>query len=341
MGIRIEKNDITKVENVDVIVNTANPYPVIGAGTDAAIYRAAGEEKLLNERLHKIGNIEPGEARISSGYDLCPYIVHTVGPKYIDGKHGEEQILRNCYRNSLKLARDNQCKHIAFPMISTGTYGYPKKEAVSIAVSEINDFLINYGNEMKVTIAVLSNETFFLLNKIIDNTEVIIDDDEAEKTRRSEYGYGNEPAVHQRRRMLLEEEERAVIRNNNQAVEFSDDTKTFSDMLFYYMNIRDEGPSTIYNRVDMDRRQFSKYCNNDRLPSKKDAIKICIGLRLTLRESVDLLSRADYAFNPSSPVDLEIIRGIKEHKSYKEIKKSLEEKKLEYFDSKKGKQYGN
>ena len=158
MGIRIEKNDITKVKDVDVIVNTANPYPVIGAGTDAAIYRAAGEEKLLNERLHKIGNIEPGEARISSGYDLCPYIIHTVGPKYIDGKHGEEQILRNCYRNSLKLARDNQCKHIAFPMISAGVYGYPKEQALEVAVSTIRAFLEE--NEMDVILVIFDRESF-------------------------------------------------------------------------------------------------------------------------------------------------------------------------------------
>ncbi len=336
MGIRIEKNDITKVKDVDIIVNTANPYPVIGAGTDYAIYIAAGEEKLLNERLNKIGNIEPGEAKISSGYDLCRLIIHTVGPNYIDGKHNEEQILRNCYRNSLKLAKENQCKHIAFPMIATGTYGYPKEEAISIAISEINDFLIKYGSEMKVTIAVLNNDTFFLLKKIIDNSEAIIDDDEAEKTKQNEYGYRNDPASIARRRRLVEEE-RSISRSNKPLFEISDETKSFSDMLFYYMNIRNEDPPTIYNRVDLDRKQFSKYCNNNRLPSKKDAIKICIGLRLTLRESVDLLSRANYAFNPSSPVDLEIVRGIREHKSYKEIHDNLEKKNLEYFDSKKGK----
>ena len=140
MKIEFIRNDITKIK-ADVIVNTANPLPVIGGGADSAIYKAADEKKLLAARL-KIGNIEPGDARITSGYKLANYIIHTVGPKYIDGHHNEEKILRNCYYNSLKLAKDNQCQSIVFPLIATGVYGYPKEEAISVAVSVISDFII-------------------------------------------------------------------------------------------------------------------------------------------------------------------------------------------------------
>ena len=126
MKIKVVKNDITKVKDVDAVVNTANPFPIVGAGTDSAIYKAAGEEKLLDYRVHKIGNIEPGDARISPGFDLnSKYIIHTVGPVYIDGNHNEEKILRNSYRNALELAKENNCKSIVFPLIATGTYGFP------------------------------------------------------------------------------------------------------------------------------------------------------------------------------------------------------------------------
>ena len=188
---------------------------------------------------------------------------------------------------------------------------------------------------MSVTIAVLNKDAFFMLNKIIDNITSQIDEEEIERMRNEEYGYGNDPEHYERRRRLEEEERAFVRRNNSQSFELNEDTKSFADMMWYYMGIRHEDPPVIYKRVNMDRKQFNKYYNNNRQPSKKDAIKICIGLRLTISESVDLLSRADYAFNPSSPTDMEIVRGIKEGKSYSEISSSLEEKHLDYFKPKK------
>lgn len=121
MPFQIIRNDLTKVK-ADAIVNTANPKPVIGSGTDSAIYKAAGEKLLIAERK-KIGDIAPGQAVNTDAFELeARYVVHTVGPEWIDGEHGERDILHDCYRNSLSLAASLKCKSIAFPLIATGVY---------------------------------------------------------------------------------------------------------------------------------------------------------------------------------------------------------------------------
>ena len=132
MPFKIIRNDITKV-NADVIVNTANPKPVIGGGTDRAIYEAASSKQLLEQR-QKIGHIKRGEVAVTDAFDLkAKYIIHTVGPTWVDGKHNEFAVLENCYLNSLKKATELKCESIAFPLISTGVYGFPKDKALQIA----------------------------------------------------------------------------------------------------------------------------------------------------------------------------------------------------------------
>ena len=131
MPFQIIRNDITKVK-ADAIVNTANPRPCIGRGTDSAIYAAAGEEQLLAERK-KIGEIAPGQSASTDAFNLdAKYIIHTVGPAWVDGAHGERDILRSCYETSLELAAELKCKSIAFPLIASGVYGFPKDEALNI-----------------------------------------------------------------------------------------------------------------------------------------------------------------------------------------------------------------
>lgn len=127
MPFRIIRNDITKVK-ADAIVNTANPDVTVGSGTDSAVYHAAGRDQLLAERK-KIGVLRPGEAAFTPAFHLgANYIIHTVGPSWIDGKHDEREILHSCYRKSLNLAAELECKSIAFPLIATGVYGFPKEE---------------------------------------------------------------------------------------------------------------------------------------------------------------------------------------------------------------------
>jgi len=143
--IKIVQGDITTLA-VDAIVNAANQVMLGGGGVDGAIHDAAGEE--LFEACLKVPEVRPGvrcptgEARITPGFKLpAKFVIHTVGPVYRDGLHGEPEKLAACYRNSLALAAENGCKSIAFPCISTGVYGYPRQEAAQIAVREVKAFL--------------------------------------------------------------------------------------------------------------------------------------------------------------------------------------------------------
>ena len=184
MPFSIVRNDLTKVK-ADAIVNTANPQPVIGAGTDLAVYTAAGADLLLAER-RKIGAIPPGEAAVTPAFALpAKYIIHTVGPAWQGGEAGEFETLASCYRKPLLLARQLGCESIAFPLISTGTYGFPKDKALSVAIDTIEAFLRE--DELDVTLAVLNKEAFALSKERLADVQSYIDDRTAELLHQAEY----------------------------------------------------------------------------------------------------------------------------------------------------------
>jgi O-acetyl-ADP-ribose deacetylase (regulator of RNase III) len=202
MPFQIIRNDITKVK-ADAIVNTANPKPRIGRGTDSAIYAAAGKEQLIAAR-EKIGDIAPGQAVHTSAFALnAKYIIHTVGPVWVDGTHGERDTLRSCYENSLTLADSLGCESIAFPLIATGTYGFPKDEALHIALSEIQRFLLTH--EMKVTIVVFDRKALELSESLVGGIEQFIDDHTARELHTKERG-GNRSEMARRRKAGRDEE---------------------------------------------------------------------------------------------------------------------------------------
>ena len=338
MPFQIIRNDITKVK-ADAIVNTANPNPRIGSGTDRAIYAAAGEEQLLAQRK-KIGQIAPGQARHTDAFALdARYIIHTVGPAWVDGSHGEREILRSCYEKSLALAHELKCKSIAFPLIATGVYGFPKDEALHIALAEIGKFLLTH--EMKIILVVFDRRAMELSEKCFGGIEQYIDEHAARELRTAEYG-GDFASDNRRRRMArLREEEvhpagsmeafeetAEADQSVNSAIAFPEITgksldevlggagETFQQRLFRLIDERGLDDVSVYKKANIDRKVFSRIrCKADYKPKKKTAVAFAIALELDLTTTLDLLARAGIAFSPSDAFDL-IVSYFITHRIY-------------------------
>ena len=184
MPFHIIRDNITRV-HADAIVNTANPEPVYAGGTDSAIYHAAGRDRLLAERK-KIGRINPGQAAFTPAFALhAKYIIHTVGPVWQGGDRGEFELLASCYRNALGIARRLGCESIAFPLISTGVYGFPKDRALEIALREISVFLEK--SEMDVTLVVFDRKSFDLSAGLAADIRQYISDNYVTEQTAEEY----------------------------------------------------------------------------------------------------------------------------------------------------------
>ena len=338
MPFQIIRNDITKVK-ADAIVNTANPKPVIGGGTDSAVYVAAGEEQLLAERK-KIGDIAPGTAVNTPAFNLfAKYIIHTVGPAWVDGNHGERDTLRSCYADSLALASDLSCESIAFPMISTGVYGFPKDEALNIALAEIGKFLLTH--EMNVFLVVFDRRALELSESLVGDIEEYIDEHSVELLKEKEYG-GRIPGNRRRREDaerwsdILEERMLSArrLQEKASAAESADEAlpalsisaptsafpdltgktldevlgekgDTFQQRLFKLIDESGMDDVTVYKKANIDRKVFSRIrCKKDYKPTKRTAVAFAIALKLDMPTMLDLLSRAEIAFSPSSRFDL-------------------------------------
>ena len=186
MAFRIARNDITKMKT-QAVVNTANSAVAVGPGCDSAIYKAAGYEKLLEYRRVNVGKVSEGEAFVTPGFDLeAEYIIHVVSPVYTDGEHGEEDRLRSCYRNALGLALEYGIRSVSFPLISTGSFGYPKEEGMRIAVNEINAFLLEH--DMFIYLVVFGENATRLGERLQPGLEEYIDRHYVENKKAEEYG---------------------------------------------------------------------------------------------------------------------------------------------------------
>lgn len=306
MSLKIVRNDITKMQ-CDAIVNTANPYVEVGPGCDKAIYTAAGYEQLLAARA-EIGEMQPGEAAITPGFDLpAKYIIHAVSPFFIDGCSGEEEQLRNCYKNSLHIALENNIASIAFPLISTGSFGYPKEAGLRIALDEINDFLISH--EMDITIVVFEDFATRLAARIDKNLEEYIDRNYVQEKSIEEYGvYGVPDGIFETCAMDEEGEEAEFdYAGLDQALaeRVAHATDTFSQFLMYLIEQKGLNNVEVYTKALIDKKRFSKIKNDIYYhPSKIIALQLCVGAELNIDQTNDLLARAGYALSPCDLTDI-------------------------------------
>lgn len=307
MPFQIIRNDITKVK-ADAIVNTANPEAVIGDGTDRAIYQAAGEQKLLAAR-RKIGKIAPGAAVYTKAFHLAAkYIIHTVGPVWLDGSHGERETLHVCYKNALALALDLKCESIAFPLIATGTYQFPKEEALQIALTEISQFLL--AHEMQVTLVVFDRDAFVLSQKLSDGIAAYVDEQAVRAIRVAEYLGAPESKARRAHNKSAKTAETVtademVIDGENLDKWLEDPGETFQERLFELIDASGMNEVTVYKKANIDRKLFSRIrSKKDYRPKKKTAVAFAIALELDMPTMTDLLARAGIALSPSDQFDL-------------------------------------
>lgn len=306
MPLEIIRNDITKV-HADAIVNAADPSLLGGGGTDGAIHRAAGPELLAECRA--LGGCKAGEAKITKGYRLpAKYVIHTVGPVWHDGSSGEEKLLSDCYRNSLELAKKHKLESVAFPLISSGTFGYPRDKALSAAISAIGEFLLK--NDMTVYLVVYDSVSFMLSEKLFSSIKQYIDDNYIEELAsnfsrdriRGNFARNSANAARTSERSLDD-----VVKNLDE---------TFSQMLLRLIDEKGMKDSETYKKANIDRKLFSKIRNDIYYkPSKQTAVAFAVALKLNLDESRDLLARAGFALSRSCHFDI-IIQYFIEHNNY-------------------------
>ena len=318
MPLEIVRNDITKM-NVDAIVNAANNSLLGGGGVDGAIHKAAG--KGLLEECRALNGCETGKAKITKGYDLdCKYVIHTVGPIYRNGNNGERELLESCYREALNLAKQYTCESVAFPLISSGIYGYPKDEALNVAVSIISSFLLK--NDMTVYIVVFDKASFSIGEKLFSDISEYIDDNYATNTYDKCRKKQREPLFRSFGSLSKASDISHGLCSCDMCSEESElDTalshidESFSQMLL--RKIDESGMSDVecYKKANIDRKLFSKIRSDvNYKPSKPTAVAFAVALELSIAETRELLCKAGFALSHSSKFDIIveyfITRGI-------------------------------
>lgn len=306
MPLKIVRNDITKMKT-DAIVNTANPRPQVGDGVDSRIYEAAGFQKLFAER-EKIGVIRRGDAAATPGFNLpAKYIIHAVGTAWFDGNRGEQEILKSAYNRSLELAEELKCKSIAFPLLSSGNYGFPKEEALKIALDAINSFLMK--SEMYVYLCVFDKESFGLSKIITDDIDEYIDENYADtdpcflRRERRRFYRGDEDESELRESVAMASE--PILKSLSLKELISNAGESFNQRLFRLIDERGMDDVTVYKAANLDRKLFSKIrCSDTYIPKKKTILALAAALKLNADEAADLLVSAGMAFSPSSKQDI-------------------------------------
>ena len=299
MQFKIVRQDITKMK-VDAIVNAANSALRQGGGVCGAIFAAAGAAK-LQEACNRIGSCATGQAVITPGFDLpAKYVIHTVGPVWQGGICGEPARLRECYLNSLQLARQHECQSIAFPLISSGIYGYPKDQALKVATGAITEFLLEH--DMMVYLVVFDKQALSVSDKLFADVQRYIDDN---------YVDIKEAQFYRTTTMVAQEREEALygpcIPEPGASLENILDRldESFTQMLLRLIDEKGFTDVQTYKRANIDRKLFSKIRKDkDYNPSKRTAIALAVALELNLDQTLDLLGKAGYTLSHSSQFDL-------------------------------------
>ena len=340
MPLQIVRNDITKMR-VDAIVNAANRSLLGGGGVDGAIHCAAGPELL--EECRGLGGCETGQAKATKGYRLpAKFVIHTVGPIWRGGDHGEPELLAACYRNSLNLARKLRCESVAFPMISTGVYGYPKELALPIATQAITEFLME--NEMQVYLVVFGAGALAVSMKLFHDVKQYIDQNyvDAHNDRRREYQ--REALWHLDEEKALEYDRKlgeSIFHDLFDSAPLADAAPApdsalrprplmqtsiqpdwedllrqtdegFSQMLLRKIDEKGMTDAQCYKKANVDRKLFSKIRTNPAYrPGKPTVFAFAVALELSLDETKEMLEKAGFALSRSSKMDIVLEYFIK------------------------------
>lgn len=304
--LHIVRNDITTMK-VDAIVNAANESLLGGGGVDGAIHRAAGPELLAECRT--LRGCKTGQAKLTKGYRLpARFVIHTVGPVWRGGGHGERELLISAYRSSLELALEQGCRTVAFPLISSGVYGYPKDQALKVAVDTIGDFLL--AHEMTVYLVIFDRAAYTIGGRLFADIAAYIDDryvEEHTESREAEYRRAMAYACAEAQMM-------SMPADLNKAVEQLDES--FSQMLLRKIDEKGMTDAQCYKKANIDRKLFSKIRSDVHYkPSKPTAMAFAIALELPLEQARQLLEKAGFAFSHASKFDI-IVEYFIAHKNY-------------------------
>jgi O-acetyl-ADP-ribose deacetylase (regulator of RNase III) len=313
MPFNIVRADITTLK-VDAIVNAANTSLLAGGGVCGAIFTAAGARE-LQAACDKLAPIKTGEAAITPGFALlAKYVIHAVGPVYRDGKYGEEALLRAAYTNSLRLAVENECAGVAFPLISSGIYGYPKADALRVATAAIQNFLLGCDNDIDVTLVVFDKAAFTVSRDLLGDVQSYINEHyvDGHTVIRRQFLDIETKSIQEADEAPVFEEARAAMPTPQMAQSAPpslDDLvgnldEPFAATLLRLIDAKGKTDAEVYKRANIDRKLFSKLRNKDYRPGKKTVVALCMALELTLDEADDLLEQAGFALSRSVKFDV-------------------------------------
>ena len=293
MGFHIIRNSLSDVK-ADALVNPTSTQGTNIGGVEAKLFEQGG--KLLEKARLELGVIHAGNVRYTDAFNLdAAYVFHTVGPTWQGGHHHEFNVLRNCYENCLHLAKALQLESIAFPLIASGTFGFPKAKALSIAIETIKNF--HFNEDITVYLVVYDKESYALSKSRFHEVKSYIDTHEE---------YNLREVIHTNKFFTPKDLDEAMLQTE----------ATFSETLLDTITKLEKEDHEIYKKANIDRKHFSKIRSNKHYqPSKNTAVALGIALEFDLDTFLDFIAKAGYTLSPSSMFDL-IIRYFLENHIY-------------------------